>query len=980
MVIKVRKRSGKIVELNREKIGQAIGKSVTSVGFGGSSELATSLSDIVIERINIDAKDDQAIVSVEKIQDLVERVLIEEGHYAIAKAYIIYREKRREVRETVIEGMAQKGMSGKLSIKKRNGSIQHFDLSKAQAKLNRVSVGFENQISYELITKEFMRNIFEGIEAPDIDKALIMAVSSYIEKDPAYSFIGSRLFLEKIYREVFGQKVNDMNFQDLYTESFTKSIKTGHEDGLLDDRMLTFDFQKISEAIKPKRDLLLQYMGAQTLYERYFIRVNKQITETPQYFFMRVAMGLALDEENKEEKAIEFYELLSTLRFMSSTPTLFNSGLKKSQLSSCYLTTVEDDLGGIFKNYSDNAQLSKWSGGLGNDWTNIRATGAHIKSTGVESQGVIPFLKIASDVTAAINRSGRRRGATCAYLETWHLDVEEFLDLRKNTGDDRRRTHDMNTSNWIPDLFMKRVMNNEEWTLFSPNEVPELHETYGSDFERRYIEYEQKAKAGKMEQNKTVSATKLWRKMISMLFETGHPWITFKDPCNIRSPQDHVGVIHSSNLCTEITLNTSKDEIAVCNLGSINLASHVNSIGEIDYDLMKKTVFTAINMLDNVVDLNFYPTIEAKNSNLKHRPIGLGIMGLQDLFFKMNLAFDSPKALDTSDELMENISYNAIMASSTIASKKGSYSSFPGSKWDRGIFPLDTIELLEKERGMPIEVSKKKRLNWQFLKEYVKEHGMRNSNTMAIAPTATISTISGCYPCIEPIYKNIYVKSNMSGEFTIINSYLIHDLKKLNLWNDTMIDKLKYYDGNLSQINDVPIELANKYKESFDVDPMVSIMHNALRGKWIDQSQSFNVFIKGTSGKLISDVYQYAWRAGLKTTYYLRSLAATQIEKSTLSAKEFGFTQKREYKDEEPKTTNNIPTLVPSTLVNPNVIEQERIKELEQPQENQNTQTTPMPLLQQNNKPTEQSSSIFNPSGAPIKLCRIEDPDCEACQ
>jgi ribonucleoside-diphosphate reductase alpha chain len=679
-----------------------------------------------------------------------------------------------------------------------------------------------------------------------------------------------------------------------YREAFVWGIKKGVNEKIFDAKLLDFDLITLSKQIKMERDELFEFMGLQTLYERYLAKVKQQRIELPQVFWMRVAMGLAIEEENKTEKALEFYEVLSTLRFVSSTPTLFHAGTSHPQLSSCYLTTVEDDLGHIFKCLGDNAQLSKWSGGLGNDWSNIRATGSWIGSTKVESQGVIPFLKIANDVTMAINRSGKRRGATCAYLETWHADIEDFLDLRKNTGDERRRTHDMNTANWIPDLFMKRVIENGKWTLFSPEEVPELHHTFGKKFEEKYEEYEQKAAQGKINLHKTVEAQKLWKKMLGMLFETGHPWMTFKDPCNIRSPQDHVGVVHSSNLCTEITLNTSRDETAVCNLGSVNLERHVTN-GELDMDLLASTVKTAICMLDNVIDINFYPTIEAKNSNMRHRPIGLGIMGVQDAFYKIGVPFDSDEAVDFSDRVMEAISYNAILGSSILAKEKGPYESYKGSKWDRGLFPFDTLKLLEEERGMQLDVDRKQRLDWDCVKDHVKKYGMRNSNNMAIAPTATISTISGCFPCVEPIYKNIYVKSNISGEFTVVNYYLVEALKKEGLWNQEMLDQIKYYDGNIQNITAIPAKLKALYKEAFEIETSWILRHAAARGKWIDQSQSINIFMAGVSGKALSNVYIDAWRRGLKTTYYLRSLAASQIEKSTLDASKFGFTQKREY-------------------------------------------------------------------------------------
>ena len=631
------------------------------------------------------------------------------------------------------------------------------------------------------------------------------------------------------------------------------------------------------------------------MYDRYFFKLENKRVELPQTFWMRIAMGLAINEPDKNEKALLFYEQFSNLYYISSTPTLFHSGYKRAQLSSCYLTTVTDDLDHIFKCIGDNAQLAKWAGGIGNDWTNIRGTGSLIKSIHATSQGVIPFLKIANDVVVGITRSGIRRGGTCAYLETWHLDIEDFLDLRKNTGDERRRTHDMNTANWIPDLFIKRVLADAQWTLFSPQEVPDLHHLYGKAFEERYHHYETLAQEGKITQFRTLSALKLWRKMLSRLFETGHPWITFKDPCNVRSPQDHVGVVHSSNLCTEITLNTSVDETAVCNLGSINLGRHIID-GKLDDQLLQKTITNAIRMLDNVIDLNFYPTKEAHNSNINHRPIGLGIMGFQDALFKLNIDFESTQAIDFADIVGEKVLYYAVNASCELAREHGAYSSYRGSKWDRSIFPLDTIDLLEKERGLPITVNRTKRLDWNKLKQKVKTYGMRNSNLLAVAPTATIANIAGCYPCIEPIYKNIYVKSNIAGEFTIINHYLVQDLKALGLWNTTMVEQLKYYDGNIALIEAIPQELKNKYKTAFELDPIHLIKITAARGKWIDQSQSHNVFMQGVSGQKLHEIYITAWECGLKTTYYLRTLGASQIEKATLDATKYGYTQKREYK------------------------------------------------------------------------------------
>ncbi len=921
------KRTGDVVPFDVERIKDAIMHASRATKYPIEKEVLRTVVDGIVSELK------QRFVNiypnVENIQDLVEKHLILNDLVTISKEYILYRAKRKEEREHAKQANIEKSLVGKLKVQKRDGRTVIFDIQKVRETLTRLAGEYADDIDHDLVLKEFLNNIYDGIKTSDIEKALVLATTAFIENDPSYSWVAGRVFLQRLYKEVLGKSVDESTFEATYKDSFAKNITLGVQEDLFAKDLLDYDLEELAAYIEPERDKLLQYIGVQTLYERYFQKTQERRVETPQYFWMRVAMGLALNEKKEQRvaKVKEFYDVLSQLYFVSSTPTLFHSGTPRPQLSSCYLNTVIDDLTHIFKVYGDNAQLSKWSGGIGTDWTNVRGTGAWISTTKVESQGTVPFLKIANDVTAAINRSGKRRGATCAYLETWHYDIEDFLDLRKNTGDDRRRTHDMNTANWIPDLFMQRVKEDGEWTLFSPDETPELHHIYGKEFKEKYEAYEALAKEGKIRKFKTLSAVKLWRKMISMLFETGHPWITFKDPCNVRSPQDHAGVIHNSNLCTEITLNTSEDETAVCNLGSINLSKHAKD-GAIDFKRLEQTVKTAISMLDNVIDINYYPTKEAENSNMKHRPIGLGIMGIQDLFFKLDLAFDSEKAEETSDELQEFIAYHAILSSSIIAKEKGSYQSFKGSKWDRNLFPQDTIALLEEERGQPIPLPKGGKLDWKPVREHVKEHGMRNSNVMAIAPTATISTIAGCFPTIEPIYKNIYVKANMSGEFTIVNEYLIEDLKKLGKWNNEMLEQLKYYDGDVSMISGLPDELKLKYKESFQVDPQSAIRHTARRAKWIDQSQSHNVFIKGTSGRLISETYQYAWEWGLKTTYYLRTLGATQIEKSTLDAKKYGFTQKREYQQEQQAPT---PAVTPSKQPEP-------------------------------------------------KLCRIEDPDCEACQ
>ncbi len=781
-----------------------------------------------------------------------------------------------------------------IMVTKRDGVVEPLCTDMWYTTIAWASADYPDIISAESIVQETLKNIFQGISSSEIDDALILAGVNHIEKDPAYAYVTAQLLLKKIFKQVTHKKIGGIDQGAIYRQACIDSITKGVEYKLLTQDLLDFDLAYLAGHVRPERDKLFEYMGLKTLNERYFLKHEQQWLELPQIFWMRVAMGLALLEKDKNERAVEFYNLISTFKYVPGTPTLLHAGLTRPQLSSCYLNTVEDDLKHIFKCLGDNAQMSKWSGGIGTDWTNIRATGSFVKSIKTNSQGLIPFLKISNDVTAAINRSGSRRSAACVYLETWHLDVEDFIDLRKNTGDERRRTHDINTANWIPDLFMKRVVADADWTLFSPEEVPEIHHIYGKAFELKYEEYEQKAREGKIKKHKVVSALKLWRKMLSRLFETGHPWITFKDPCNVRSPQDHAGVIHNSNLCTEITLNTSTDETAVCNLGSINLAMHVHD-GNVDTALLCTTIKTAVRMLDNVIDINYYPTAEGEASNKKHRPIGLGLMGFQDALYKLDIPFDDQRALDFSDAIMEQIAYCAILGSSELAHERGAYASYKGSKWDRGLLPQDTIALLEAERGLPIPGSRGGLLDWAPVRESIKKYGMRNSNTMAIAPTATISNIAGCFPCIEPIYKNIYVKSNMSGEFTVVNSYLVEDLKKLGLWNQEMLDQLKYYDGNIAMIAAIPAPLKAKYKEAFEIDPEWLIKLTAARGKWIDQSQSHNVFMQGVSGVKLSAIYMTAWQQGLKTMYYLRTLAASQIEKSTLDAKKFGYTQKREY-------------------------------------------------------------------------------------
>jgi len=877
---KIKKRDGSIVDFDRVRIEKAMGKAFDATGVAIAQELLESITDDLIDAL--DGRFVERIPGVEDVQDLVERMLAERGYFEVSKAYILYRKEHAELRQRSREEILERIERRDLHVKKRSGELVEFNIAEIEKAINAVCRGYEDSVDVVGIIRDTKFAIYDGIETRDINQAVIMAMRARIEKDPAYSQIAARFLFNDLYKEVIGTNEFEDGFEAAYKRAFADKIRYGVEAGRLDPRLLEFDLDRVCDAIRPERDQLLQYLGAQVLYDRYFLKdLDQTITENPQYFWMRMAMGLAIEEDDREARAIEFYDTVSTLHYVPSTPTLFHSGTNHPQMSSCYLTTVEDDLSHIMKAIADNAQLSKWSGGLGNDWTNIRATGSLIKSTNVGSQGVVPFLKIVDATTAAINRSGKRRGATCVYLETWHYDIEDFLELRKNTGDERRRTHDTNTSNWIPDLFMKRVLGDEEWTLFSPNETPDLHHVYGKEFEKRYEAYERKADAGDMRLFRKVRAVDLWRKMITMLFETGHPWITFKDPCNVRSPQDHVGVVHSSNLCTEITLNTSADETAVCNLGSVNLSRHIAD-GAVDRERLARTVTTAIRMLDNVVDLNFYPTQEARNANMRHRPIGLGIMGVQDALYMMDLHFESEEATRVVDEIQEFVSYYAIYTSSKLAREKGAYATFKGSKWDRGLFPIDTLSLLEEQRGQSTGVDKTARLDWKEVRDHVQRHGMRNSNTMAVAPTATIANIAGCFPSVEPIYKNIYVKSNFSGEFTIINRYLVDDLKRLGLWTDTVQEKLKYYDGSVQHIAEVPHHLKDKYKEVFEIDPRVIIRHAAYRGKWIDQSQSINIFTTSTSGKFIADVYMTAWKMGLKTTYYLRTLGASSIEKSTL--------------------------------------------------------------------------------------------------
>jgi len=887
---KIKKRNGVIVDFDKSKIKVAIAKAFLAVRGGIEPEILDRLSDQVMSYLGEQFGD--KVLTVEDVQNTVESVLMAGGYFDVAKDYIIYRYEHAKGRKE--EQQKQEEYDGPaMFVVKRNGERQRFSLHKIKAVLSYAVQGYEEDVDIDAIAEQAQTDAYDGISTAEISTVLVMATRALVERDPAYSRVAARLLAQQSYREAYGDKVGH-DPEGAVRKAFVTNTKIAIDAGKLDAKLGNFDLEKLAQALNIKNDDRFMYLGVQTLYDRYLLRHPEtfKILETPQAFWMRVAMGLAMDETNRDEWAIKFYGIMSKLRFVPSTPTLFHAGTSRPQMSSCYLTTVEDSLDHIFKCIGDNAQLSKWSGGLGNDWTNLRSTGSIIKGIGVESQGVIPFLKVANDTTAAINRSGKRRGATCAYLEVWHADIEAFAELRKNTGDERRRTHDMDTAAWIPDLFMKRLKENGEWSLFSPDEVPELHHIYGRDFQAKYEEYERMGKEGKLRTYRTVKAQDLWRKLLSMLYETGHPWITFKDPSNVRSPQDHCGVVHSSNLCTEITLNTSADETAVCNLGSINMARHMVD-GKLDEQRIKETVTLAMRMLDNVIDPNFYPTKEAKNSNLRHRPVGLGIMGFQDALYHQNIDFGSKECVKFADTSMEMVSYYAILASSKLAKERGTYETYKGSKWDRGIFPVDTLALLEEERGMTIDVDRSSAMDWEPVRQHVREHGMRNSNTLAVAPTATIANISGCTPTIEPIYKNIYVKSNQGGDFIVINTYLINDLKKLGLWNSIMLKKLKYYDGNISQIEEIPLNLRNKYKEVFDIDPEWLIQATAYRGKWIDQSQSFNIYYAGTNGADIDRIYQRVWEMGLKTTYYLRTLGASQVEKTTVGTSEYGATHTR---------------------------------------------------------------------------------------
>ena len=894
---KIIRRNGSVVAFEPSKIAIAVTKAFLAVngGQGAASarvrEQVEQLTHAVVRAL-LRSRPNGGTFHIEDIQDQVELVLMRSGEHNVARAYVLYREKRNQERASQqattpeAQTAAQQAESGITVLD--NGVSKPLDMAALRTVIQAACEGLGNAIDATPIITETIKNLYDGVPMAQVYDSAILASRTLIEKGPAYSQVTARILMHVIRKEILGHEVLQGNMQAEYSTYFAKYINEGIGAELLDPRMREFDLVRLAAALNADRDLQFNYLGLQTLYDRYFLHIEDRRIEMPQAFFMRVAMGLSLNELDREARAIEFYEVLSTFDFMSSTPTLFNSATTRPQLSSCYLTTVADDLDGIYEALKENALLSKFAGGLGNDWTNVRALGSHIKGTNGKSQGVVPFLKVVNDTAVAVNQGGKRKGAVCAYLETWHLDIEEFLELRKNTGDDRRRTHDMNTSNWIPDLFMKRVMENGNWTLFSPSNTPDLHDKFGKAFEEAYVAYEKQAESGVLKPSRTIPAQQLWRKMLGMLFETGHPWITFKDPCNIRSPQQHVGVVHSSNLCTEITLNTNDDEIAVCNLGSVNLTAHMTTDANgrlvLDHAKLQKTIRTAMRMLDNVIDINYYAVAKARNSNLKHRPVGLGIMGFQDCLHMQRIPYASDEAVQFADASMEAVCYYAYQASNALAEERGTYSSYKGSLWDRGILPQDSVRLLAEERGGYLEVDMSSKLDWDSLRARIKQSGMRNSNCVAIAPTATISNIIGVSACIEPTFQNLFVKSNLSGEFTVVNEYLVRDLKDRGLWDEVMIADLKYFDGTLSKIDRVPQDLRDIYATAFEVEPTWLVEAASRRQKWIDQAQSLNIYMAGASGKKLDDTYKLAWLRGLKTTYYLRTMAATHVEKSTVAS------------------------------------------------------------------------------------------------
>jgi ribonucleoside-diphosphate reductase alpha chain len=884
---KLMRRNGAVVAFEPTKIAVAMTKAFIAVR-GGQGAASAAIREQV-ERLTahvvaalVRRQPAGGTVHIEEVQDQVELALMRDGAHDVARAYVLYREKRAQERAAKIK--EQPPVATALSMVE-NGVRVPLDLARVRAVIEAACVGLGPEVTAQAILDETVKNLYDGVPLDEVYKSAILAARALLEQEPAYTYVTARLLLHTVRQEVLGEEVTQAQMAKRYAEYFPRFIKYGIDAELLDDKLALYDLKRLGQALQPERDLQFNYLGLQTLYDRYFLHHEGRRFELPQAFFMRVAMGLALGEVDRETRAIEFYEVLSRFDFMSSTPTLFNSGTRHSQLSSCYLSTVSDDLDGIYEAIKENALLAKYAGGLGNDWTPVRALGSHIKGTNGKSQGVVPFLKVVNDTAVAVNQGGKRKGAVCCYLETWHLDIEEFLELRKNTGDDRRRTHDMNTANWIPDLFMRRVMEGGDWTLFSPSDCPDLHDKTGRAFEEAYTRYEDKAARGELKLFKKMPALQLWRKMLSMLFETGHPWITFKDACNLRSPQQHVGTIHSSNLCTEITLNTGPTEIAVCNLGSVNLPAHMVSDGQggmvLDQAKLKRTIRTAMRMLDNVIDINYYAVPKARNSNARHRPVGLGIMGFQDCLHLMRTPYASEAAVQFADTSMEAVCYHAYWASTELAEERGRYSSFAGSLWDRGILPQDSLKVLAEQRGGYVEVDMGATLDWDALRSRIKQHGMRNSNCVAIAPTATISNIIGVDACIEPTFQNLFVKSNLSGEFTVVNEQLVRDLKRLGLWDEVMVSDIKYFDGSLAKIDRIPADLRQLYATAFEVEPTWLIEAAARRQKWIDQAQSLNIYMAGASGKKLDETYRLAWLRGLKTTYYLRTIGATHAEKST---------------------------------------------------------------------------------------------------
>ncbi|KQQ91025.1 ribonucleoside-diphosphate reductase subunit alpha [Aureimonas sp. Leaf324] len=936
---RVIRRNGSVSPFDASKIAVAMTKAFLAVEGRQAAastrvhDVVRSLADEVVAALARRSGGDR-LLHIEDIQDQVELALMRSEHPKVARAYVLYREEHARARASQAAASETPAMPT-LSVRQADGSLAPLDEARLDRVVAEASDGLDG-VSPDAILAETRRNLYDGLTLAELAEAPVMAARTLIETEPNYAFASARLLLDRLRGEALSfvsgapAAPTHADMGRLYGEAFPAYLDRGIAAGLIDPELARFDVARCAAALIPECDRLFQFLGLQTLYDRYFLQTDGVRFELPQWFFMRVAMGLALREVDREARAIEFYELLSSFRFMASTPTLFNAGTSRPQLSSCFLTTVADDLGGIFKAVKDNALLAKYSGGLGNDWTPVRGLGAHIKGTNGQSQGIVPFLKVANDTAIAVNQGGKRKGAVCAYLETWHIDVEEFLDLRKNTGDDRRRTHDMNTAHWVPDLFMQRVAENGDWTLFSPDEVPGLHDLYGAAFKEAYEGHEARAARGEIRVHRRVKAVDLWRRMLTMLFETGHPWITFKDPCNVRSPQGHVGVVHSSNLCTEITLNTSASEVAVCNLGSVNLAAHVTA-GGLDRALLSRTVKTAMRMLDNVVDINFYTIPEARQSNLRHRPVGLGLMGFQDALQTLRLAYASEEAVAFADTSMEALSYEAISASVDLAAERGRYPSFDGSLWSKGILPINSLELLAEARGGTLDLDRSATLDWEALRVRVRSVGMRNSNTMAIAPTATISNICGVSQSIEPAYQNLFVKANMSGDFTVVNAALVRDLKARGLWDEVMVSDLKYYDGSLGPIDRVPDDLKRLYATAFEIDSAWLIEAAARRQKWIDQGQSLNLYLAAPSGKALDALYRLAFDRGLKTTYYLRTRSATHVEKSTL------------------KVTDGKLNAVAAA---------------------------PMAAAATASVPAE----IRVPDAAWGRACSIDDPECEACQ